>query len=81
MLPSGRLQTLHEVIFDHIRRTIASCNGNKSEAARRLGIARSTLFKILKNNETYSWYDKSICPKDAQSQAAEDSCKHSDKLS
>jgi DNA invertase Pin-like site-specific DNA recombinase len=76
MLPSGRLPTLHDVIIDHIKRTIISCNGNKSEAARKLGIARSTLFKILKNNDGYSWYDKAISQPAVESQAVEDSDKH-----
>ena len=33
---------------DHIRRTVEACGGNRSEAARKLGIGRNTLQRKLK---------------------------------
>ena len=38
---------LAEVERDHIQRTLAACGGNRSEAARQLGIARNTLLRKL----------------------------------
>jgi Nif-specific regulatory protein len=38
---------LAEVERDHIRRTVEDCGGNRSEAARRLGIGRNTLSRKL----------------------------------
>lgn len=40
--------TLARVEFDHISRVLADCNGNVSEAARRLGIYRSSLQRRLR---------------------------------
>jgi Nif-specific regulatory protein len=39
---------LEEVERDHIRRTVAACDGNRTEAARRLGIGRNTLLRKLR---------------------------------
>ncbi len=39
---------LREVELDHIRRTLEHCGGNRSEAARLLGIGRNTLLRKLK---------------------------------
>jgi Nif-specific regulatory protein len=39
---------LAEVEQDHIRRTVAACGGNRTEAARRLGIGRNTLLRKLR---------------------------------
>ena len=39
---------LAEVEREHIRRTLASCDGNRTEAARLLGIGRNTLARKLK---------------------------------
>ncbi len=39
---------LAEVEFDHIRRTLEACQGNRSEAARLLGIGRNTLARKLR---------------------------------
>ncbi|RME27016.1 MAG: hypothetical protein D6806_05285, partial [Deltaproteobacteria bacterium] len=36
---------------DHIMRTLADCGGNRSEAARRLGIGRNTLARKLAGAE------------------------------
>ncbi|MBD5417487.1 MAG: sigma-54-dependent Fis family transcriptional regulator [Desulfovibrio sp.] len=43
----GRLPTLEEVEREVILRTVARCGGNKSEAARVLGITRKTLHARL----------------------------------
>lgn len=39
--------TLKDMELDLIRRTIAQCEGNKSLAARRLGISRKTLYEKI----------------------------------
>ncbi|MBW1809156.1 MAG: sigma-54-dependent Fis family transcriptional regulator [Deltaproteobacteria bacterium] len=39
---------LAEVERDHIQRTVESCGGNRTEAARKLGIGRNTLARKLK---------------------------------
>jgi DNA-binding NtrC family response regulator len=44
--PHG-LATLDEVERRHIRRVIAACDGNLSQAARALGIGRTTLYRKL----------------------------------
>jgi two-component system response regulator HydG len=36
---------------DHIRRTLAHCGGNRTEAAQLLGIGRNTLLRKLKERE------------------------------
>ena len=41
---------LHEVERDHILRTLEDCDGNRTEAARRLGIGRNTLARKLKQD-------------------------------
>ncbi len=41
------IATLQEVERDHIARVLASVDGNKSEAARLLGVNRSTLYEKL----------------------------------
>jgi DNA-binding NtrC family response regulator len=47
--PSASARTsLHSVEIEFIRKTLADCAGNKSEAARRLGITREGLRKKLK---------------------------------
>ena len=42
---SAELWRLARVEDEHIQRVLAACDGNKSEAARRLGITRKTLQK------------------------------------
>jgi DNA-binding protein Fis len=42
---SAELWRLARVEDEHIQRVLAACSGNKSEAARRLGITRKTLQK------------------------------------
>jgi len=41
---------LAEVERDHIRKTLEACAGNRTEAARRLGIGRNTLTRKLKRD-------------------------------
>ena len=43
----SELRSLEEVERDHIRRTVESCQGNLSLAAKTLGIGRSTLYRKL----------------------------------
>ncbi len=43
----GSLQTLQEVVLDHVRRVLDAVEGNRSQAARILGIDRKTLRKKL----------------------------------
>ena len=44
---SGPAPTLAEAEFEHITRVLSECNGNISEAARRLGIHRRSLQRKL----------------------------------
>jgi Nif-specific regulatory protein len=44
---SGPLGTLYEVEMAHIRAVLAACDGNRSQAARVLGIGRNTLNRKL----------------------------------
>jgi two-component system response regulator RegA len=46
--PDITTPTLARVERDHIERVVADCNGNVSEAARRLGIFRSSLQRKLR---------------------------------
>jgi two-component system response regulator HydG len=45
--PQGRLQTLAEVEREHIVGVLAACGGNQVDAARVLGIGRTTLWRKL----------------------------------
>ena len=49
--PAGDLRSLEEIERDAILNTLKAADGNKSEAARRLGITRKTLHKKLKAYE------------------------------
>jgi DNA-binding NtrC family response regulator len=49
---SGVDRTLAEVEMQHIRNVLASCGGNRTNAARILGIDRKTLREKLKANST-----------------------------
>jgi transcriptional regulator of acetoin/glycerol metabolism len=42
------LRTKGELLHDEYEATIRACDGNVAEAARRLGVARSTLYRALK---------------------------------
>lgn len=44
-------QTLDEINYQIILSVLQDENGNKEKTARRLGISRSTLWRVLKNNE------------------------------
>jgi two-component system response regulator RegA len=48
--PADETPSLARVEFDHITRVLDDCNGNISEAARRLGIFRSTLQRRLRKH-------------------------------
>jgi DNA-binding NtrC family response regulator len=50
--PAGpdSLQTLAELEKDYIRKALEICHKNHTEAARRLGISRSTLWRKLKEH-------------------------------
>jgi len=48
---AGRLAasgTLEEVVREHVLRTLERCGGRKREAARALGVDRTTLYRMLK---------------------------------
>jgi DNA-binding NtrC family response regulator len=40
-------ETLKSIIERAVRETLARCDGNKSDAARRLGISRTRLQRLL----------------------------------
>ena len=42
---------LTDIIGAAVRKALDECNGNKSEAARRLGISRPRLLRLLENEE------------------------------
>lgn len=44
-------ETLEEVVRDHVARAVERCDGNKREAARRLGISPGRLYRILEGGE------------------------------
>jgi transcriptional regulator with PAS, ATPase and Fis domain len=47
-------RTLQEINYDILHQVIADENGNQSAAARRLGISRTTLWRMLQNSEALS---------------------------
>lgn len=49
-LPLDLSQPLNKITYDIIQTVMAEENMNKERTARRLGISRSTLWRILKNN-------------------------------
>lgn len=42
--------SLDRAMWEHMHRVLADCNGNKSEAARRLRVNRATLLRWLERN-------------------------------
>jgi sigma-54 dependent transcriptional regulator, acetoin dehydrogenase operon transcriptional activator AcoR len=48
--PAGR--SLDDIEIDAIRRALDAANGNISEAAKRLGISRNTIYRKLRWNGT-----------------------------
>ena len=46
--PRGELESVER---DTLRRVLAEANGNMSDAARRLGVARSTLYRMLRRHQ------------------------------
>ena len=42
---------LSDIIGAAVRKALDECNGNKSEAARRLGISRPRLLRLLEDGE------------------------------
>jgi len=42
-------KTREQIVRDAFAETVRACNGNLSEAARKLGVARSTLYRTLKS--------------------------------
>lgn len=49
--PRRQPLSLHEVCMEHIRRVLAFCNGNRSKAARVLGIGRTSLYRYLEEEQ------------------------------
>ena len=49
-LGPGGIRPLHIMIVDYVQRTLAATGGNKSEAARLLGITRQRLKRICRNS-------------------------------
>lgn len=49
--PAQRIPTLAEVEAKHIRDVLRQCRGNRTEAARLLGIGRNTLWRKLRQIE------------------------------
>ena len=50
MLTPDTLLTLSQLEKDYIQRALEICQRNHTEAARRLGISRSTLWRKLKEH-------------------------------
>lgn len=48
-LPKDEAPSLARAAYEHMCRILADCNGNVSEAARRLGVHRNTLQRMLRN--------------------------------
>ncbi len=49
--PVRRVRPLQEAEVDAIRRALAQCNGNRTHAAKRLGISRNTLWRKMKRHD------------------------------
>jgi len=51
-LPSGRHQTLGDLEIQAIQRAVDAAGGNISEASKRLGISRNTIYRKLRWNQS-----------------------------
>jgi two-component system response regulator HydG len=47
----NQIQTVDELIKDYAEKVVKMVNGNTSKAAEMLGISRTSLWKILKDEE------------------------------
>jgi DNA-binding NtrC family response regulator len=45
------LRTLNDLLLEHVQFVLNACNGNKSQAAKILGISRRTLYSYLKEDK------------------------------
>ncbi|MCV4076469.1 propionate catabolism operon regulatory protein PrpR [Pseudomonas monteilii] len=51
--PTQNLRTLSKTVqLNHVRQTLDDCQGNLDEAARRLGISRTTIWRRLRNERS-----------------------------
>ena len=48
-IPFDLNRTLEEINLDIVRRVLAEEKGNQSQAAKRLGISRTTLWRMMQN--------------------------------
>lgn len=49
--PDGeRLATLHEAEGEHVRRALAAANGNRTQAAKILGVSKPRLYRLLEKH-------------------------------
>ncbi|HWL88893.1 MAG TPA: sigma-54-dependent Fis family transcriptional regulator [Polyangiaceae bacterium] len=47
----GKATTRKEIFLEAIESTLEACDGNVSEAARRLGVGRGTIYRAIKDNK------------------------------
>jgi len=49
--PKWQPLSLHEVCMQHIRLVLGLCQGNRTQAARILGVGRTTLYRYLQEKQ------------------------------